>query len=158
MEPQRDAAAGLIRVFTMRRNEMNMKLVKTQKTLLLVCGAVLIVIAASILVAPVDFYAANNIELGANLSLLNELKAPAGLLLVAGLFMIGAIFVYRHADTALWLATLIYSSYAAARFVSMAVDGMPATGLVQAAALESVLGLACLIVVMIRQNAKMKNV
>ena len=130
---------------------MKTKLAKTQKTLLLVAGALLIMISIFILASPADFYASNNIELGANVSLLNELKAPAGFLLAAGLFMIGAIFVSSQADTALWLATLIYLSYAGSRFMSMSFDGVPAVGLVQAAALEGILGVACLAVLMIRR-------
>jgi low temperature requirement protein LtrA len=132
---------------------MNMKLMKTQKALLFVSGALLTVIGASILTAPVDFFAANDIELGTSVSLLNELKAPAGLLLAAGVFMISAIFIHNRTDGAMWLAALIYLSYAAARLLSMAVDGAPATGLIQAAALEGVLGLACLAVLMIRRTS-----
>ena len=130
---------------------MKTKLAKTQSALLLVAGAVLILVATFILASPVDFYASNNIELGANVSLLNELKAPAGLLLAAGVFMIGAIFVRSQADTALWLATLIYLSYAVSRLVSMAFDGVPAAGLVQATALEGAIGLACLAVLTMRR-------
>ncbi|MDJ0958313.1 MAG: DUF4345 domain-containing protein [Arenicellales bacterium] len=130
---------------------MKTKLAKTQKALLLVSGSLLILVGTFILASPVDFYASNNIELDANVSLLNELKAPAGLLLAAGVFMIGAIFVRSQADTALWLAALIYLSYAVSRFVSMAFDGVPNAGLVQAAALEGIVGLACLVVLTIRR-------
>ena len=86
---------------------MKTNLAKTQKALLLVAGALLILVSIFILASPGVFYASNNIELGANVSLLNELKAPAGLLLAAGLFIIGAIFARRQADTALWLAALM---------------------------------------------------
>jgi hypothetical protein len=96
-------------------------------------------------------YASNSIDLRSNVSLLNELKAPAVFLLVAGLFIIGAIFVPRLADFALLLATLIYQSYAASRFASMVFDGVPASGLVQAAAVETIIGLACLAVLLIRR-------
>lgn len=130
---------------------MTTKMAKTRTALLLVAGALLILVGTFILTSPADFYASNSIELGANPSLLNELKAPAGLLLAAGVFMIGAIFVRGQADTALWLAALIYLSYAGSRFASMALDGVPAAGLVQAAALESVVGLACLAVLVIRR-------
>ncbi len=123
-----------------------------QKAFLLVSGGLLIVVATFILASPNDFYASNNIELGTNVSLLNELKAPAGLLFAAGAFMIGAIFVRKQVDTALALATLIYLSYAISRFASMALDGMPATGLVQAAAFEGIAGLACLAVLTIRRT------
>lgn len=130
---------------------METKIAKTQTAVLLLAGVLMILVGAFIIASPVDFYASNNIELGTNVSLLNELKAPAGLLLSAGLFMLGAIFVRSLAQTALWLSTLIYLSYATSRFVSMAFDGVPATGLVQAAALESIVGLACLAVLMIRR-------
>lgn len=130
---------------------MKTRLAKTQKLLLFVAGALLILIGTCISASPIDFYASNNIDLASNISLLNELKAPAGFLLVAGLSMIGAIFVQRLADSALLLATLIYLSYAASRFASMMLDGVPAAGLVQAATLEAALGLACLAVLSIRR-------
>jgi hypothetical protein len=123
---------------------MKNKLLKTEKAVLLVAGSLLILVGAFILASPVEFYASNGIELGADVSLLNELRAPAGLLLTAGLFVIGAVFARRQADTALWLAALIYLSYAGSRFLSMAFDGVPAAGLIQAAALESIVGIACL--------------
>lgn len=130
---------------------MNTRLAKTQAAVLLVAGALLILVGGLILLAPADFYSANGIEIGANTSLLNELKAPAGLLLAAGLFMISAAFLRPFADTATSLAALVYLSYACARGLSMALDGAPASGLVQAAALEAVLGLACLALVTARR-------
>lgn len=130
---------------------MSQKLAKTQILLLLVAGVLLTLVATFIIVSPNDFFAANSIELGTNVSLLNELKAPAGFLLAAGLFMLSAIFIRPLADTAMLLATMIYLSYAASRLVSMLFDGVPATGLVQAAALEAVVGLACLMVLMMRR-------
>ncbi len=130
---------------------MKTKLAITRIALLLVAGALLVLIGSLILVSPADFYASNGIEPGANPSLMNELKAPAGLLLAAGLFMLGAIFVPGQADTALWLAALIYLSYAGARLASIAVDGVPAEGLVQAAAIEGIVGIACLAVLLIRR-------
>jgi len=128
---------------------MKTKLVITQKALLLVAGSLLVLVGTFIMASPADFYASNSIELGTNPSLINELKAPAGLLFVAGMFMFVAIFVRSMADTALWLATLIYLSYAGSRLVSMAFDGLPATGLVQAAVLEGSVGLACLVMLTI---------
>lgn len=128
---------------------MKTKLLVTQKALLFVAGALLVLVGTFIIASPTEFYASNKIELGADPSLLNELKAPAGLLLAAGVFMLGAIFVRGMAETALWLATLVYLSYAGSRFLSMAFDGVPATGLVQAAVLEGSVGLACLAWLMI---------
>ena len=128
---------------------MKMKFSLIQNLLLLVAGTLLVLVAAMIMTSPIDFYASNSIDLGSNVSLLNELKAPAGFLLAAGLFIISAIFVRGLGDSALILATMVYLSYAAARFASMVFDGVPAAGLVQAAALESVVGLACLTVLLL---------
>lgn len=125
---------------------MKTKLPKIQSAILIVSGAMLILIGISIIVSPADFFAANNINAGASISLLNELKAPAGLLLAAGIFMISAIFMKGKRDIALWLAALIYLSYAVSRSVSMAVDGVPSSGLILATAIEAFIGLACLLV------------
>ena len=130
---------------------MKNKLAITRGAVLLVAGSLLILIAAFITTSPVAFYASNEIELGANVSLLNELKAPAGFLLVAGGFMILAVFVRSLVTTAMLLGAMIYLSYALSRFASMWFDGMPAPGLVQAASLEGVIGLACLAVLLVRR-------
>ena len=125
--------------------------VKFQALALFVAGTLLIIVATVILVSPAEFYAANSIGPGMNASLLNELKAPAGFLLVAGLFMFAAIFARGLADAALALAAMIYLSYAGSRFASMLVDGIPTEGLVQAAVLEAVIGGACLVVAAVRR-------
>ena len=131
---------------------MNTLMTKVQTPLLMLSGALLVFIGTSIMVSPDTFYAANNIDVGANASLLNELKAPAGLLLAAGLFMLFTLIRRSTIDLALGLAALIYLSYAASRFVSMALDGIPASGLVMATALEAALGLTCLAVVLLKAH------
>lgn len=135
---------------------MKTKLVKTQLMLLLVSGVLLILVGASIILSPADFYGSNNIDLGADISLLNELKAPAGFLLVAGFFMITAIFVRRRRDVALSLAALIYLSYAVTRFLSMVLDGVPASGLIMATVIEATIGLACLLILFIDRTPMKK--
>lgn len=137
---------------------MNNRLAKTQLVLLLVSGAPLLLVGTSIIISPTDFYAANNIQLGANASLLNELKAPAGLLVAAGMFMIIAIFVRSKSKVALRLASLIYLSYAATRCLSMVIDGVPASGLIMATALEATIGLTCLLVLLVSRTPLNKAV
>ncbi|MBX2838835.1 MAG: DUF4345 domain-containing protein [Gammaproteobacteria bacterium] len=131
---------------------MKAKLKILQIPLLILSGAILILISTSIILSPTDFYGSYNIDLGMNVSLLNELKAPAGLLLAAGLFMISATFIRSRVDTALKLAALIYLSYSASRVVSMLLDGVPASGLITAAALEVLIGLACIAVVSVSKT------
>ncbi|MEM7209513.1 MAG: DUF4345 domain-containing protein [Pseudomonadota bacterium] len=129
---------------------MTTKFAKTQLLILFIAGALLVLVGGYILAAPTSFYASNNIELGTNISLINELKAPAGMLMVAGLFMLVAIFVRSLVDSATWLAALIFVSYATSRLSSMVFDGTPASGLVQAAMLEGIVGVACLTILWVR--------
>lgn len=136
---------------------MKTNLAVIQKALLIVSGMLLIVIGMSIFISPGDFYSSNNIDIGVNVSLLNELKASAGLLLAAGMFIIYSVFVKKYSDVALRLTILIYLSYAGARGVSMIADGLPASGLVLATALEAAVGLACLLVLLIGRT-QMKKV
>ncbi|MFK8021124.1 MAG: DUF4345 domain-containing protein [Pseudomonadales bacterium] len=115
-----------------------------QKILLLIAGAILLLVSGYILVSPLAFYASNGIVLGSNISLINELKAPAGFLLVAGAFMIRTLLKRGPEELALKLAAVIYLSYALSRFASMGIDGSPASGLIQAATLELTIGVSCL--------------
>lgn len=123
---------------------MSVKQELLERIVLVSAGALLLLIAGLILLSPAGFYASNQIVLGVNPSLINELKAPAGLLLVSGVFIVSAVFRVNRVSRALWLGALIYLSYAGSRFASMALDGAPAPGLVQAAWLEVIVGLACL--------------
>ena len=115
-----------------------------EKLTLLLAGIVLLAVAGFILVSPAEFYAASAIDVGTDASLLNELKAPAGLLLVTGVLMLAAIWLHGLTRPALWMGCLVYLSYALSRGISMVADGLPADGLVQAAILESLFGLACI--------------
>ncbi len=136
---------------------MKTNLSQIQNALLIVSGTLLIVIGVSIFLSPDKFYSSSNIDIGANVSLLNELKASAGFLLAAGLFINYSVFVKTYRDMALRLTVLIYLSYAVARAVSMVADGIPASGLVLATALEAAIGLGCLLVLLISRT-QMKKV
>ncbi len=118
---------------------------RTARVILFISGLIAAGIAVTILVAPEAFYAGYGIEVGSNATLANEIKAPAGALLVAGLFMFAGVFRPRFAKTALITATAIYLSYGLARIVSIAIDGLPHSGMVGAAAIEIVIGTICLL-------------
>ena len=69
------------------------------RLVLLTAGFTAVGIAAAILLAPEAFYASYGISLGHNVNLANELKAPMGLLVSAGLLMLagqisGIIFIF----------------------------------------------------------------
>ncbi len=133
-----------------------MKNSKVFKTILIISGLIASVIGAAILFAPVAFYATYGIELGGNFSLLNEIRAPGGVLLASGTLIISGAFVDKLAFTAAVVSSLLYLSYGLSRVMSIAIDGIPAEGLVQAAVLEIVIGLAC-VFVLVKYREKQKE-
>jgi len=123
-----------------------MKNLKALKVVLFVSGFIAASIGASILIMPAIFYATNGIVLNGNISLLNEIRASGGALLAAGILIISGSFVASLTFTAMVISTFLYLSYGLSRIISFVIDGMPSDGLVQAAALEIVIGLVCLYV------------
>ena len=121
-----------------------MKNSKVLKSILIISGLIASAIGAAILFSPVTFYAAYSIELGRDVSLLNEIRAPGSALLASGVLIISGAFVDKLAFTAAVISSLLFLSYGLSRVMSIAIDGMPVEGLVQAAALEIVIGLACI--------------
>ncbi|MBT4020504.1 MAG: DUF4345 domain-containing protein [Alphaproteobacteria bacterium] len=113
------------------------------KTILLISGLIAAAIGGGILFFPADFYAAYNIDLGQNISLLNEMKASGGGLLATGFVIVAGVFVAKLTFTSSVLAALLYLSYGLSRILSMTIDGMPVEGLQQAAFLEIGIGLFC---------------
>ena len=116
----------------------------TTRLVLLLSGIVAVAIAGTILTAPDVFYAGYGIQVGGNATLANELKAPAAALLVAGLLMFAGVFRSRFVVASLVTATLVYLSYGMGRVVSIAIDGLPHSGMVGAAGIEIVIGAVCL--------------
>jgi len=121
-----------------------MKNSKTLKIILIISGLIGIGVGASILAIPVSFYATNNINIEGNISLLNEIRASGGALLASGVVIFGGAFVAKLTFTSTIIASFLYLSYDLSRILSIAIDGIPAEGLVQAVILELIIGLVCL--------------
>lgn len=117
----------------------------TTRVTLFLSGLVAVAIAATILIAPDMFYAGYGIEVGGNATLANELKAPAGALLVSGLLMFAGAFRSGLTVVSLATATAVYLSYGLGRVLSIAIDGLPHSGMVSAAVIEIVIGAICLV-------------
>ena len=125
----------------------------TIRMMLFLCGLIASGIAATILFAPDAFYASYGIEVGSNATLANEMKAPAGALFVAGLLMFAGVFRSRFAVISLVTATAVYLSYGLGRVISIAVDGLPHSGMVSAAGIEILIGTACLLTLLYARRA-----
>ena len=104
-------------------------------------GLIGVAVGIAVLFFPVPFYALSGIELGANVSLLNEIRAPGGFLIVTGFLVVLGVFVEKLRYTALVVSTLTYLAYGLSRIFSMAVDGLPTMDLIIVAAFEIVIGL-----------------
>lgn len=118
---------------------------RPQRLLLLLCGSIAVAIGAGILLSPHAFFASNGIELGADPNQLSEVRAPGAALLVLGAGMLCGVWVRSWTQVATALGAAVYLAYGAARLASMAIDGLPAGGLVGATVVELLLGVGCLL-------------
>ena len=115
------------------------------RLILVASGLIAVAIAVTILFAPDAFYAGYGIRVGGNATLANELKAPAGALLAAGLLMFAGAFRLKYAALSLTIAVVVYLSYGLSRVTSIAIDGIPHSGMVDAAVIELIIGAVCLL-------------
>ncbi len=122
------------------------------RSILALAGLIAVAIAATILFAPGAFYAGYGIELSGNPTLANELKAPSGMLLVTGLIMFAGVARREWVVPSLATATVVYLSYGIARLTSIALDGVPHSGMVSAAVIELVIGVICLATLLSRRR------
>lgn len=113
---------------------------KLHRLLLVISGLVALAIGALLVLDPVAFHATNAIDLGGNVDLLSEVRAPGGALIASGLLMIVGAGATRLALPASLLGAVVYLGYGFARVVGLVVDGTPSSGLVTAMVIELVLG------------------
>nr|MEE4267812.1 DUF4345 domain-containing protein [Candidatus Krumholzibacteria bacterium] len=113
---------------------------KVLKANLLVSGVILLAVGSILLLAPAAMHGANGVDLGSNPSLLSEVRAPGGSLLALGGLVLASVFVSRLRYPATMIAATVYIAYGLSRLLSMAIDGMPAPGIVAAAGLEIMIG------------------
>jgi len=125
-----------------------MKYSKLLNGLLLTSGLIAVGIGGAILLIPAVFYGGYGIDLGNDATLINEVRAPGGALLVTGLLISTGVFVAEFAFASTVIAAAAYLSYGLSRVLSMSIDGMPDAGLVMAAGVELVIGAAALFAVM----------
>ncbi|MGD1920004.1 MAG: DUF4345 domain-containing protein [Pleurocapsa sp.] len=121
-----------------------MKKPKFLTVILCLSGLIAISIGIIIQISPLDFYSANNIDIGSNVNLLSEIRASSGFLLTSGILILTGAFVSQLTFISIVLSTVLYLSYGLSRFASMTIDGMPVNSLIQATLIEITVGLFCL--------------
>ena len=110
------------------------------RILLAVSGTTGLAIGLAVLFQPHAFLASSGISLGTDASLLSEIRAPGGLLLLCSLVALGGAIRHNLMQTGLVFSALIYSTYGLSRLVSIVLDGIPSPSLQLAALIELVIG------------------
>ena len=115
------------------------------RILLIVAGLILVIVGAAILFLPHGFYESNGTILGSEASLLSEIRASGGLLLVCGIVVAAAAFRSSMHRQALALSALVFLAYGLARLASLVMDGIPSTSLLFSTGIELLVGALCVL-------------
>ncbi|MEZ5244825.1 MAG: DUF4345 domain-containing protein [Acidimicrobiales bacterium] len=113
-----------------------MKSTRPIAVVLVIAGLVALLIGGALLVAPASFHSSSGIDLGGDVNLLNETRAPGASLVAMGSLMLLGVVVERLRFVALVAAAVLYASYGVGRLASWAVDGTPHSTLVVATGVE----------------------
>lgn len=111
-------------------------------------GLTALFVGLGMLVMPVAFYGSYGIDPTLSPSLASELRAPGALSTAIGLFLTFGMVSRQWRVPALSVAAVFYLGYATARTLSLALDGIPSTGLIAASALELALGLGAVLLLL----------
>ena len=118
-----------------------MTMVLWRRLVLGAAGIIALGIGLAILSDPSGFYAGYGVDIGADPNLRSELRAPGANLAVLGaIILAGAVWSVWARISAI-LGAAVFLAYGVGRVVSMALDGYPGQGLVEAAVIEFVIGL-----------------
>ena len=101
---------------------------------------------------PVAFYGSYGIDPTLSPSLSSELRSPGVLLTTIGLLFAYGIISPQWRNFATWTAAVFYFGYATARALSLALDGIPSSGLLAAGAFELTLGLAAAVLLITQRR------
>ena len=118
---------------------------KVLKAFLGISGLLLTFIGGATLFMPVAIKASSGVDVAGQVSVLNDIRASAGLILSIGLLILSGTFVKKLTYTSSLVAALSFLSLGVGRITSIMADGMPVEGMVGATGLEFMLGITGLI-------------
>lgn len=110
------------------------------RTILVLAGGIAIAIGVAVLFFPHAFSATYGVTLGADPSLLSDIRGSGGAILASGIVITAGAFARRLTFTALVISSLFYLAYALSRALGLVLDGVPASGVIAAMVAEFVLG------------------
>lgn len=112
---------------------------KLTNALLHLNGWVAVLIGIFVILKPIAMLSPYGLQSELSNSLLSELKAPGGLLLVCGLAIVHSAMIPNLRERGLYLSIMVYGSYAAGRLLSIIVDGFPQMEILIALTIEAML-------------------
>nr|WP_263618540.1 DUF4345 domain-containing protein [Seohaeicola saemankumensis] len=110
---------------------------------LTLAGAFALGVGLGILFFPHGFHASAGLVLGDDVTLLNELRSPGGMLLICGLFILAGAVRASVTAPALAVSAALYLSFGLSRVVGILLDGLPNSAMLQILALELLIGTIC---------------
>ncbi|UWR16346.1 DUF4345 domain-containing protein [Sulfitobacter sp. M368] len=110
------------------------------KILLAFSGLIAVGVGIGVLFLPHAFHASAGISVGGDVNLLNELRSPGAMILLAGAVILVGAFRSRLTVVALILSTAVYLSFGLSRIVSVVADGIPNAAMLQILGLELFIG------------------
>ena len=115
---------------------------KVLKVILFIAGLMFIGVGLATMLIPVGFVARNGVDISGQITLLNDYRGSGGVILGSGILIMLGVFYSKMRYTSTLLASVLYISFAIGRAISIAMDGMPAEGLVKATVVELIVGFA----------------
>lgn len=114
------------------------------RTALIGSGIMLGLIGGALVLAPKTFLEMSHVFVEQDPSLMSEIAAPSGVLLITSAFMTLGAFNLRFSNLGLVMGAIVYGSYGVGRLFSVALHGVPSESLIAATVVE--LGVAILLI------------
>lgn len=106
------------------------------RILLVGSGALLSLIGGALMLNPKLFLTMNEAIVEYEPSLMSEVTAPTGLMVITGAFMMLGAAKLRYANLGLLIGGIVYGSYGISRLISQKLHGMPSDQLIVATEIE----------------------
>lgn len=130
-----------------------MKSQKLQKTTLIVAGVTAMLIGLFIALDPIAFYSGYGIALQGNTDMLSELRAAGVNLTTLGGIMLAGALRASFRELAIAASLIVFTSYAAGRTFSLAIDGWPSEKVLGAVGIELLIAAVCLVAFLVQRRA-----
>ena len=121
---------------------MRVSLRRMIQMILIALALVAVVFGGWRLLAPVSFYAFNDLDLPRGAGLLSEVRGAGGMMVFAGLIVALGAVARTWTRTSLVVAFALYSALVVGRLLGLVLDGYPGQGVITGLVIESIAAVA----------------